>query len=50
MLTFELEIEEANTVLVALGARPFTEVAHLITKLQTQAQDQLSVAPESKEE
>lgn len=41
MLKFELTIEEANTILSALGKAPFEAVAGLITKLQQQAQPQL---------
>jgi len=41
MLKFELTLEEANTVLGALGKAPFEAVAGLINKLQQQDQPQL---------
>jgi len=41
MLKFELTLEEANTILGALGKAPFETVASLINKLQQQAQPQL---------
>lgn len=41
MLKFELTLDEANTVLSALGKGPFDQVAGLINKLQQQAQPQL---------
>jgi len=40
-LKFELTLQEANTVLGALGKQPFDAVAQLITNIQQQAQPQL---------
>jgi hypothetical protein len=40
-----LTVEEANYVLAALGARPFVEVADLITKVKAQAESQLAPKP-----
>jgi hypothetical protein len=42
MIKFELTIEEANIILMALGKAPYEQVAQVITKLQTQAQSQLT--------
>jgi hypothetical protein len=44
-VTITLTVEEANYVLAALGARPFVEVADLITKVKAQAESQLSPKP-----
>lgn len=41
-VTITLTIEEANYVLASLGARPFGEVADLITKIKIEAEQQLS--------
>ena len=49
-VTLEFTVEEANYVLAALGARPFVEVADLITKVKAQAESQLAPKPESTEE
>jgi hypothetical protein len=40
-LTFTLTLEEANTIVKALGKLPFEEVNNLIGKLNTQATPQL---------
>lgn len=41
MITLELEINEVNGVLTALGNMPFSQVAPLIQKIQLQAQPQV---------
>jgi hypothetical protein len=43
-LTFTLTLEEANTIVKALGKLPFEEVNNLIGKLNTQATPQLKPA------
>ena len=48
-VTITLTIEEANYVLAALGARPFAEVADLITKVKMQAESQLAPKPQEPE-
>ncbi len=53
MLKLEFTTEEVNTILNALGQRPFIEVHRLIDSIQRQAQQQLrteadGVAPEVK--
>jgi hypothetical protein len=45
-----LTVQEANYVLAALGARPFSEVAELINKIKKEAEDQLASNHESIEE
>ena len=40
-LTFTLTLEEANTIVKALGKLPFEEVNNLVGKLNTQATPQL---------
>lgn len=45
MITFNLSIEEANTVLTALAAQPYSNVASLIVKIQQQASEQLQNQP-----
>ena len=40
-IQFQLDIEEANTILKALGRMPYEEVYQLIDKLQHQAQAQI---------
>ena len=45
-VTITLTVEEANYVLAALGARPFAEVADLITRVKAQAESQLAPKPE----
>lgn len=47
MIKFELTIEEANIILMALSKAPYEQVAKVISKLQEQAQSQLSQAPEA---
>jgi hypothetical protein len=44
-VSITLTVEEANYVLAALGARPFAEVADLITKIKKEAEDQLKAVP-----
>jgi hypothetical protein len=43
-ITLKLTIEETNTILQALGSRPFTEVNQLISKIQQQATAQIEPA------
>ena len=40
-ITLELTIEEANTILTALGQQPYVKVADLIQKIQGQGVSQL---------
>jgi hypothetical protein len=37
-MTIELTLDEVNQILNALGQRPYVEVANLISKIATQAQ------------
>lgn len=41
-LDFKLTVDEANTILGALGNLPYVQVVNIITKLQTQAQEQFA--------
>lgn len=41
-LQLVLNVNEANTVLRALGALPYTQVSALIDKIQQQAREQLN--------
>jgi hypothetical protein len=41
MITLQLEINEVNGVLTALGQMPFVQVQALIAKIQTQAAPQV---------
>jgi hypothetical protein len=41
MITLELELDEINGVLAALGQIPFVQVAGLISKIQEQASAQV---------
>ena len=43
-LNLTLTLEEVNALLDALGSQPFKQVHQLITKIQTQATDQLQDA------
>lgn len=40
-MKFEFTEQEANVILNALAAQPYAQVAALIAKLQSQAQEQL---------
>lgn len=40
-ITLELTVEEANTILTALGQQPYIKVADLIQKIQGQGVSQL---------
>jgi hypothetical protein len=40
-ITLELEVEQVNQILEALGALPFARVYQLISSIQQQAQAQL---------
>lgn len=40
-LDFKLTVDEANTILGALGNLPYVQAVNIITKLQAQAQEQL---------
>ena len=44
-LNFEVTMEEGNLLIAALAKQPFEAVAGLISKLQQQAQGQLSPPP-----
>ena len=44
-ITINLPAQAWNTVLSALGAKPFIEVADLITEIRKQAESQLAPAP-----
>lgn len=48
-LDFKLTVDEANTILGALGNLPYVQVVNIVTKLQTQAQEQFA-AKEKKAE
>ena len=41
-ITLKHTVEEVNAILVALGQRPFSEVADLINKIKTSAMTQLA--------
>ena len=41
MITLELELDEVNGVLAALGQLPFVQVAGLVSKIQEQASAQV---------
>jgi hypothetical protein len=41
-LDFKLTVDEANTILGALGNLPYVQVVNIITKLQAQAQEQFA--------
>jgi hypothetical protein len=41
MITLELELDEVNVVLSALGQMPFVQVAGLVAKIQEQASPQV---------
>jgi|GEM_PF-2256353 hypothetical protein len=41
-ITFNITLEEANTIFKALGKQPFAEVFELIGKLNEQANQQLT--------
>ena len=43
-ITFKLTITEVNTILNALGNLPYVQVMELISKIQSQAQEQLASA------
>lgn len=49
-LHFKLTVDEANTILGALGNLPYVQVVNIITKLQTQAQEQLVVKEKTTED
>lgn len=44
-VTIQLTVTEVNNILAALSKFPFEQVADLITKVRTQAVDQLPQAP-----
>ena len=46
-LKFEVSVEEGNLLIAALAKQPFEAVAGLITKIQQQAQPQLTPPPEA---
>jgi len=39
-MKFDLEVNEANIVLAALGKMPYEQVFEVVSKLQSQAQNQ----------
>ena len=41
MITLELELDEVNGILSALGRMPFAQVAALVAKIQGQASPQV---------
>jgi len=41
MITLELELDEVNGILSALGRMPFAQVADLVAKIQGQASPQV---------
>jgi hypothetical protein len=41
-ITLELEVEQVNQILDALGQQPFAQVYQLIASIQQQAQNQLA--------
>ena len=41
LLTLELSINELNSILSALGKRPYEEIFQLVNKIQEQAQKQM---------
>ena len=49
-LDFKLTVDEANTILGALGNLPYVQVVNIITKLQTQAQEQFAAKEKKAEE
>lgn len=49
MFQFELTLDEANTILAALGKAPFETVAALIGKIKQQAEAQLQTQLEAAE-
>jgi hypothetical protein len=49
-MTFDLTEQEANMVLQALAAQPYSSVYQLIAKLQRQATEQQTPKPEPPQE
>lgn len=47
---FTFNEQEANIILQALGELPFKTVAPIITKIQTQAREQINVQDNTKED
>jgi hypothetical protein len=48
-LTLDLDIDETNLVLEALGQLPFVRVYRLISRIQQQAQQQIPAPPAASE-
>ena len=46
-ITLELELDQINIILEALGAMPFAKVYELIHTIQEQAQRQLEAEPKT---
>lgn len=44
-ISIKLPVQAWNSILLALGARPFTEVADLIAEIKRQAEVQAAAAP-----
>jgi hypothetical protein len=47
-MKLELDLNEVNAILTALGSQPYAQVFNLVTKIQQQAQEQLK--PETPDE
>lgn len=45
MLTLNLTVTQVNTILAALGQRPYVEVADLIVAIKVDAEKQLAPPP-----
>ncbi len=43
-MKLELDLNEVNAILTALGSQPYAQVFNLVTKIQQQAQEQLKPA------
>jgi hypothetical protein len=50
MLTLNLTINQVNTILAALGQRPYVEVADLIASIKVDAEKQLAPKPQEPNE
>jgi predicted ATPase len=46
-MKLDLDLNEVNIILGALGAQPYTQVFQLVTKIQQQAQEQLKTEEKS---
>lgn len=50
MLTLSLTVAQVNTILGALGQRPYVEVADLIASIKVDAENQLAPKPQEPNE